>query len=279
MQLVNFLIPLRTNIIIVFLLVSLDSFSQDFYNWDNSVRFGKYLYNTNQFDLAIREFERCVFLKPDDRESYLYLFKIHRKTDAFEKAINCFQRFSGNLNVGEMDAAFGLEYFKLLVQNGRYDDAEYFLDKNPFFNESFDFKLSTLLLKKEWKEAYQYKTAYSDYINKSLSDITGKGVILKRKSPAWAGLFSAVVPGSGKAYAGRWKDGLISFVMTSTAAFVSIRGFNKNGNSFYPWVMGGLAFVYYSGGIYGSARAATKYNKDKEDELVKKTSDFILTDN
>ena len=278
-KLVNFLIPLKTKLIILFLLFTFDLFSQDLYNQDNSFKFGEYLYNSNQYDLAVREFERCVFLKPHDRESFLYLFKIHRKENAFGKAIDSYKRYSGNLNFNEMDTTFGSEYFKLLIQNDKYLDAASFLDINPLFTADHNLKLSTILLRKEWKDADQFANKMNDRVNKSLAEITVQGLALKRKSPVLAGLFSAVLPGFGKAYSGRWKDGVISFLMTSTAAFVAVRGFNKNPNSFYPWAMGTLSLVYYSGNVYGSVQAAKKYNKNKEDELVNKTRSYILSDN
>ena len=253
-------------------------FSQDFYDHDNSLKFGEYLYNTNQYGLAIREFERCVFLKPDDRESFLYLFKIHRKANAFDQAIDCYKRYSGNLDFKKMDTIFGSEYFKLLIQNGKFQDAEYFVKENPLFKDDHNLRLSTILLRKDWKGAGKYENEINNDVNKSLADITRNGLALKKKSPVLAGLFSAIVPGTGKVYAGRWKDGLISFLMTSTAAFVSVRGFNKNPKNFFPWAMGTLAVVYYSGNVYGSAQAALKHNKYKEDELVQKTRAFILGD-
>lgn len=278
MKQVNFSIPLRTNLLALFLLIAIHSKSQDLYNHENSVKFGKYLYNTTQYDLAILEFERCVYLKPDDRESYLFLFKINRKLNLFDKAVNAFQRFSGNLNFAEMDTSFGSEYFKLLVQNRKYLEASVFLDANPNFKENSNYKLSTLLLRKDWKNAEAYQTSVTSPINKTLSGITGKGVLLKRKSPVLAGLLSTIIPGSGKVYSGKWKDGLISFVMTSSASFVAVRGFVKDGKSIYPWVLGTMAVAYYSGNIYGSAVAAKKYNTDKEDELAKQTLDFVLSD-
>ena len=115
-------------------------------------------------------------------------------------------------------------------------------------------------------------------IHKSLSEIVDKGLLIKMKSPLLAGIFSSIIPGSGKVYAGRWKDGLISFLMTSSAAIIAIRGINKDKTTFYPWAMGSLAMVYYSGNIYGSAQAAKKINKIKEDELVNQVRDFVLRD-
>lgn len=270
--------PLKTKILILLLFSSANLVAQDFYSHENSLKFGEYLYNSNQNDLAVREFERCVFLKSDDREAFTYLFKIHRKENAFDKAIDCYKRYAGNLNFSKMDTVFGSEYFKLLIQNEKYHDAESFLDANPVFKSDINLKVSTILLRKEWKNAYQYSTQGNRQINKSLTEITLQGIALRKKSPALAGIFSAVLPGSGKAYAGRWKDGIISFLMTSTAAFVAVRGFNKNPHNFYPWAMGTISAIYYSGGIYGSAQAAKKHNKNKEDELVNKTRGYILSD-
>ena len=272
-------IPLKTNLLLLLLLVSIDLFSQDLYNHENSVKFGEYLYNSNQYDLATREFERAVFLKPDDQKSYLYLFKIYRKTNAFDKAIDCYGRFSGNFRFREMNREFGSEYLKLLVQRSSYKEAESFVNSNSYLNENDNFKLATILLLKDWKRADNFRQGTNTTINKSLIGITAEGAAFKRKSPALAGMLSAVLPGSGKAYAGRWKDGLIAFIMTSSTAFISVRGFNKNPNSIYPWIMGSFALVYYSGNIYGSGQAALKYNKMREDEWVDKTRAFILDDN
>jgi len=272
------LIPLKTNFLILFLLTSIHLAAQDFYNQENSFKFGEYLYNSNQYNLALREFERCVFLKPDDREAYVYLFKIYRKENDFDKAIDCYKRYSGNLDFAKMDTVFGSEYFKLLVQKERYQETQTFLESNPFFNTDTNLKLSAKLLKKEWDEAYKFTVEENKPINKSLMEITMQGTTLKKKSPALGGLLSTILPGSGKVYAGRWKDGVISFLMTSSAAFVAVRGFNKNPNNIYPWVMSTFSVVYYSGNIFGSIKAVQKHNKNKENELVNKTRGYILSD-
>lgn len=270
---------LRINFLLLFILISVDLFSQDLYNYENSVKFGEYLYNSRQYELAVREFERSAFLKPGDGKSYLYLFKIYRKTNAFDKAIDSYKRFSGNLRVEEMNREFGSEYLKLLVEEHKYPEAHNFVNSNINFKKSYDLKLATLLLMKDWKRAVEYKDEFNSNINKSLIDIAGEGVAFRRKSPALAGILSAIIPGSGKAYAGRWKDGIIAFIMTSSTAFISVRGFNKDPNSIYPWIMGTFAAVYYSGNIYGSSQAAFKYNKMREDELVDKARPYILNDN
>ena len=174
---------LKTKLLLILILASLDLFSQDLYNHENSVKFGIYLYNSNQYDLAVRDFERSVFLKPGDQASYLYLFKIYRRLNAFDKAIDCYSRFSGNLRLEEMNWEFGSEYLKLLVQKNKFQDAENFANNNLSLKDADNYKLSTILLLKDWKRAEIFRRGINSNISKLLSDITGEGVAFKRKSP------------------------------------------------------------------------------------------------
>ena len=268
------MILLKTKLLILFLLFTGDLFSQDLYSYENSVKFGEHLYHTNQFEFAARESERCVFLKPEDQFSILYLFKSYRKIGEFNKAFNIsnFNKFL------ETEESFGSEYFKLLVQTERYQDAAIFLLGKEYFKDEADLKLSIFLLQKDWKAAVLFRDENRMRIDKTLSEIVDKSLLIKKKSPVLAGIFSAIVPGSGKVYAGRWTDGLVSFLMTSSAGFVAIRGISKNKNNFYPWAMGTMSVVYYSGNIFGSAKLAKNINKNKEDELVNQVRDFVLRD-
>lgn len=268
------MIPLKTKLLIIFLLVTGDLSSQDLYNYENSLKFGQHLYNTNQFEFAATEFERCIFLKPEDKIPIFLLFKTYCKLGEFEKAMTIpnFQKFS------ETDESFGYENFKLLIQTNRYDDADQLLSGKEYFRKNINLKLVIYLLQTEWRTASSFRDENKAEIDKTLSEIVDKSLLLKKKSPLMAGVLSAIVPGSGKVYAGRWGDGLVSFLMTSTAGFVAIRGINKDKNNFYPWAMGALSLVYYSGNVFGSAKLAKKINKNKEDELVNQVRDFVLRD-
>ncbi len=258
----------------VLLFFSGDLFSQDLYSHDNSVKFAVYLYQTNQFESAAKEFERCIFLQPEDPVSSLFLLKVYRKMEDFNKAA----KLVLSSKKIDTDESFGSEYFKLLIQAAKYKDAEVLLDQKAYLKQNADFRLSTMLLQKEWKSGALFRSENQVKINKSLSEIVDKSLNTKRKNPVLAGIFSSVLPGSGKAYAGRWKDGLISFVMTSTTGFVAARGFNRNSKDVLPWVMGSFFVVYYSGNIYGSVHAANQFNKNREDEWISQVRDFVLHD-
>ena len=85
-----------------------------------------------------------------------------------------------------------------------------------------------------------------------------------RKSPAVAVLLSAVLPGSGKIYAGRGVDGLSSALATGAPAFFSIRGFRRDGaSSIRGWLEGSLSLGFYLGNLWGSAVAARQAGHER----------------
>jgi tetratricopeptide (TPR) repeat protein len=92
-----------------------------------------------------------------------------------------------------------------------------------------------------------------------------------RKSPVAAGAMSAIVPGSGYAYAGRYRDGLVAFLVNGLfIAGTAVAIDHEN----YPAavLIGGAGLPFYLGNIYGSANAAHKWNlgiaRDLREELA-----------
>ena len=79
------------------------------------------------------------------------------------------------------------------------------------------------------------------------------------KSPALAGILSAVIPGSGKMYVGEWGDGITSLLLTGLFAFLAYENF-KADHSTKAWIFTGLGAFFYAGNIYGSVAAAQIFN-------------------
>jgi TM2 domain-containing membrane protein YozV len=92
---------------------------------------------------------------------------------------------------------------------------------------------------------------------------------LARKSPLLAGALSAVVPGLGRVYIGRWPDGLLSFLLVGTTGALAAQGFYDEGRgSVRGWILTGVAALLYAGNIYGSAVGAVVQRRDAEDALM-----------
>lgn len=82
---------------------------------------------------------------------------------------------------------------------------------------------------------------------------------LPRKSEILAGILSAILPGSGYVYAGRYGDGLTAFLLNGLFIAGTVMAVH---NQWYPaaGLTGGIGLPFYLGNIYGSANAAARWN-------------------
>ena len=85
---------------------------------------------------------------------------------------------------------------------------------------------------------------------------------LSNKSPIFAASLSAILPGTGRVYAGRFLDGLMGLWMVllpGTAAYGSLQqGQSMKGNFFT-----GITLIFWLGEIYGAYRTAKYYQVPK----------------
>jgi hypothetical protein len=83
-----------------------------------------------------------------------------------------------------------------------------------------------------------------------------------------AGLLSAVVPGLGRVYLGRWEDGVMSLVLVGLPGGFAWDGFRERGvSSVRGWLLGSMAAFLYAGNIYGSAVGAEVVHQEAEKRL------------
>jgi TolA-binding protein/TM2 domain-containing membrane protein YozV len=89
---------------------------------------------------------------------------------------------------------------------------------------------------------------------------------LPQKSEVLAGILSAILPGAGYVYAGRYGDGLTSFLINGLFIAGTVTAVN---NDWLPaaGISGGVGLPFYLGNIYGSANAAKKWNRTIKSEM------------
>ncbi len=78
------------------------------------------------------------------------------------------------------------------------------------------------------------------------------------KSPALAALYSAVLPGSGRMYAGRLHDGVTGFMLFALFTTLTIHAYEEEYAIAAP-ILAGFTFVLYGGEVYGAYRSAKYY--------------------
>ncbi|MBO4465388.1 MAG: hypothetical protein J5748_01750 [Bacteroidales bacterium] len=191
---------------------------------------GLTLYTANKLDLATESFAKVPATSPYYERSLFFGAVSHA--------------YLGNYGEG----------FKL-IQNSR--DSEL---------KQYELAAFSLLLdnKQSYEQAAKYFT-YNDYSLNEGENIFGKiydsRYNEKQKSPALAGLMSAVIPGAGKFYAGRKDEAFASFFTVGIFAGLTAECWIKKGpKDWRTIVFGTLGSLFYIGNIYGSYMSVSIYN-------------------
>lgn len=238
-----------------------------------NVAFANYLFVNQEFELAATEYQKLYFLNTDKSEFFVRYVESLMRSNQAEKVLKLYnaETFSSQDTVVQLSiisVAYTLDSLDLLeamIQNSYLDSGEVTLLNAGIALKQFNRKKTTELL----------ATLKGDYYNR-VASFNEKLKNTKFKSKFLAASMSAVIPGTGKFYAGYWKDALFSMIALSLTGFITYRGIEKRGiNSGYAIVYGGLTTAFYAGNIYGSAVAAGKKNKIKHQNLVNEFNSIL----
>ncbi|OIN56163.1 tetratricopeptide repeat protein [Arsenicibacter rosenii] len=103
------------------------------------------------------------------------------------------------------------------------------------------------------RQAFSYGSYAMANEEKRMDDYRKQLQSARRRSPVVAGLYSALVPGLGKVYAGKTKQGIASFLPVLTLGLLTYEGLRKDGPLSARFIgFGSLFTVFYVGNIWGS---------------------------
>ena len=267
-----FMIRLRRyiNILLLFSCFAIHGNSQNLYDLAHSKQYAEFLSQSQQFNLAAMEFERLLFMEPDNIKFRQNLIHTYRKSEQFDLGLNRIERwYPATIS----DTTIFREYIKIHYLNGSAINALSSLEQQSILpaGEELYYQLSGILLQKNWQGAKGFIENNPDQQwagFTELCELVHQQEQIKYRKPGMALTLSALVPGMGKIYSKDWKDGLISFLFVATNAFQAYRGFSKDGiNSVYGWIFGGLSLGFYTGNLYGSWKSAKDYNLRLEEAL------------
>ncbi len=249
------------------LMFSAVSAQENLLDYDNSLKFARYLKSTGQYNFAMEEFERLNFHWPQDTTISLELVQTYRLNRQCDRLDNSFELLRNNIyQHHSLPAAKEYLAFTLTCKS----ESDRFFDISSLLrpHEKSFYDLSYYWVTERYDSAFVYCNENRDLImsnNPGLFRLTYNFENEKYKSPALAALMSVVIPGSGKAYSKRWGDAIVSFLFVGSNAYASYRAFSKKGvKSVNGWIFGTLAFSFYSANIWGSAKAAKTYNSDMQ---------------
>lgn len=132
------------------------------------------------------------------------------------------------------------------------------------------FELSGIaLLERDFESYHEFNNQiFKDYYfykkeRESFQSIEADLKLHKDKSPFLAGLYSAVLPGAGKFYAGKRGQGVYSFVISSLLALQAFDSYQKAGPKSTRFIIyGGLFSLFHIGNVWSSALSVKRYNDE-----------------
>jgi TM2 domain-containing membrane protein YozV len=135
-----------------------------------------------------------------------------------------------------------------------------------------DIAMAQALTAERWTDARRLIAIGNGIPAPLQSDATSwldRAAALPRPSPLLAAGLSAVLPGLGRVYVGKWQDGLVSFGLVGTPAWFAYDGFREVGvTSVRGWLLGTVAAVLYAGNVYGSYVGAEVMEREAREALT-----------
>jgi len=253
----------------------------DLFSPANIKKFADYLYCSGDYLRAALEYEKYFSADPNDTVKFK-IATAYSKIGKYSKASALFDSFHEN---SKFFPFARMEFFETLFEEKNYPELRDSIS-NAGLSNGFIFK-------EQAKKIYYFSYLYSNESLPSKSDFLSNfsGPDLNQikyfydwknnppyKSPLLAALFSAVIPGSGKLYAGEIADGVTALLATASLGYLSYTDF-KAGHYFRGWLFGGLAAGFYAGNIYGSAAAAQIYNVKIQFDFENSLKVFINSKN
>jgi hypothetical protein len=263
-------------LVLIFLFCAFCGQAQNLYDREHTRQFADYLFSTGQYDFAATEYSRSLEFDRADTNSILHLIKSYRLAGHIDRAKSVSDSII-SFKSCVFPASLGLEYLKILLLLHKADTASFMIDhnKNLFHQNINDYRLCVLIDQRKWHESYSFAT--SNNINdRYLKAIALDCRAIPFKSPILASSLSLFIPGSGQAYVGKWKEGILTLLVIVVNGWQASRSFYKEGkNSVYGWSFTGLTLGFYGHSIYQSWHQASTFNKMQDDKMEEKFQNYL----
>ncbi|RXK81471.1 hypothetical protein [Filimonas effusa] len=103
------------------------------------------------------------------------------------------------------------------------------------------------------RQNFSYAYYFMEAEEKRMDDYRDKLGMARKKSAFLAGFYSAVIPGAGKIYAGKKKQGIGSFLPVISLAALTYEAYNRGGVKSARFIgFGSLFCLFYTANIWGS---------------------------
>jgi TolA-binding protein len=244
--------------------------------------FAEALFQAGDYFRAITEYKRFLFLYPSDVRAGRVQLQIglsYQRGQQWEDARKTFEEIAQRHPDPDIRAEAAYRVGETSFEQGRY--AQAIADLRPTaeryprtsVGEQARYLLGWSYLRtRQWPAAFQTfatidATSPLFPSSRALADAARVGEELPRKSPALAGFMSAVIPGTGYFYTGRWRDGTVALLLNGAFLAAGLEAVSA-GNEAAAGLLLFFEAAWYSGAIYGAVNATQKYNLDLEERWL-----------
>lgn len=247
------------------------------------LEFAKYLSTNKQYDdqiFVLKSLSRINTSSFDQKDSIHYLLgSAYYQKKVLDSAIHQYDQVSKNSGNLYTPSIFWKSYLESYLGNIN-ESRKSLLTVN--FNEkkfkslkSFQLAGSALLMR-DYGQFSQYSSLFDgEHYQFAQQEVQlqelQKGLLKhKYKSPALAGLMSAIIPGTGKIYAGKFGQGLATIIATTIMGVQTYEGYRKDGADSPRFIIyASLLSSFYVANIWGSI-ISVNVRKREFDDIINK---------
>ena len=245
--------------------------------------FADYLFKEGEYYRAVIEYYRLTYITSDsNKKAYLFrnigLCYYHGADyDGFISFVNEHNLyFSLNPNIrAEMTLYLARSYYHLNDYQKAISTLEWSKDRdnNLFFNDNQLVSAISHARIFEWQKAIEkLELINNDYPGKTPSESITLSLKnfnkLPQKSPFWAGMLSAIIPGTGYVYCNRKGTGITSFIVNGLL-LLTIREAVIKENYWFAGTVSFFGIGWDIGNIKGSKDAAHVYNANIRNKFIR----------
>jgi tetratricopeptide (TPR) repeat protein len=251
--------------------------------------FAEHLFKQADYYRAITEAKRFLYLHPDDprqADAHMLIARSYYEAGQYENARESYLRVIAQSDRLDLAAEAVMELGRTMERLDPQKEApDYYrsmiAEPNlPFENaeqlkNAARYRLGWLHLDSgHWRDAEKTFTAIGldDPLKNSadqLARLALEGESLPSKSPQAAGLMSALLPGAGQLYVGRYTDAAIAFCLNAAFLWGTVEAYQSE-----SWAVFGLLGLFetawYGGNIYNAVNGAHIHNREVREDFLKK---------
>lgn len=250
-------------ILLVLFFLMLNNYAQinELHSYQNIKLFADHLFCEGDYLRAIEEYEKLLQPFSSDTTD----FKIALSYSFIDNDLNSIYKFNTLKKSSELyDEALYEKlkiYFKQNVQSEFFSVSQEILSSKSHYADNSNklINIFRLVNDKDVIESVEFFKPFNEAEKILIQPFYDFKVAPKYKSELLAGLFSAIIPGSGKIYTEDYGDGITAFLLTGLFTYLSYSNFN-NDHQFRGWLFAAVGAGFYGGSIYGSIASAQIFN-------------------